>query len=325
MPGFETTPLAIPPLWEHDWAGLVDESDGVEKEIIRTQRYLVQSLSQMVSLPSSPETLGWLILWSRLFNICDSIRNAVERKTTFTLHLNSRALFELRLHLITILTTSSDTTRSDPASGESTLERMQAYTALCLFEDAEHYRAFLEERTLARIYDPEPTRRFIKQLAQNRERWESIAGPLEELSDQEAEFDREEARKSAQSRLNWFEECLNDTRLRRWAELIRTRRKPITFFSLLRENEGSVKKRLRSLGTEHGYLEYGKSSRIIHGSTAEHFSVLSGVVIMPIIGDADEGFDELIERLSWDLRGALITLTFIQKRLFEAKLSESQG
>lgn len=324
---FSTTPIVVPELWKRDWASAVEEFSGTEQELVRSQRYLVQTLSRARSLPSSPELIGWLTLWSRLFNGCESSRTSLDRGASYSLLVLNRVVLELDIHLAVIadLSGHANPPRQSDFSSEAVISRLRAYAALCLWQDREHYSQMLQPGVLEQMYDPGPSRRLAAQLGERQDAWAAMMGEIEVLSDQEAEFDLRRARDQAERMVAFYDQCLADDRLHSWVAVLRERPRTTTLHGLLNVQERTVRDRLRAMGLGFAYSEYGGSSRLLHGTTIDYLALNTGPVFMPLFADAFNDFDHHLVKISQQLRSGALLLHLIQSRAFGESLAPLLG
>ena len=284
--------LAVPDLWNRDgeWDEAIIEADEAERPFVERQKQLSSALRRMSDAEASPENLAWLSLWSRAFSMCDGARGAVLRESLLTLTALERMAFKLSLQVGLAF--------EEPSSVTS---RLRAHAAWCLNADIRLWEAFLSREHLDRAFDPSPGRELVAALDDRAAAWSQMFGEVEELSDQEAEFDRRRYEDYAKRRLAALGMWYSDKRLASWrariAALEGSRQKTLSFYALFDQTERSVFDRLRGQGTRFAYLAYRRGSAAIHGSTVEDTLHWSGPRASPLIGADSKALRETGEKV----------------------------
>ena len=200
------TQLFITALWDHDWAEIVEEAEGGERALVANQARLVELLRALEGALNTPENIAWITLWARAFNSCDAARGVLYRDSHFGLQILARHVQELMFHTV-VLTDPRPSTRVKSSKQpkrdwDEVTVRLQAYTAWCIWNDLENLKFFRKPHILEAVYEPHSARAFIKRLGPFREKWEKLMGEIEEVSDNEAEFDLKTARANLDDRID---------------------------------------------------------------------------------------------------------------------------
>lgn len=205
---FESVTLLIPALWDKPWDELIDEAEGLEREFLRAQARYARMLQRVASSPTTPEKVGWLALWSRLFGCLTGGRGAAIWESRFAESVIMRVANEATLHVQAIMlpvleAVERDDHRIHPDHWNEVRDRLRGYVVWSLRGDERLYRHVSDERRLAEAFDPRPERELIKELGDLQEAWTHFSGQTLELtSDSEAFHDRARAEGMYRSELN---------------------------------------------------------------------------------------------------------------------------
>lgn len=268
----------VPQLDPDGWEKAIGEAPDEERALIRRQMQLNEILARFTGAVASPEVMGVLSLWSRCFGLCDAARGAITRQSRLGLGFLERPAFELALHVQVIF----EVPQTD--------ERLCAYVAWCLDADRRYWVAISQDDHLQRAYDQQPARDQARALRSVDPELAPMFGEVEELSDQEAEVDRDTARRQAIRQVDLIDAWLRDERLAPWiSEIAAIKRKHnkkygVEFYSLFNESEGSVYQRLNKADSKHAYLAFSRGSAVLHGSSLEASLRLDSIGVAPLIG-----------------------------------------
>jgi hypothetical protein len=300
MPGLQDLKLFVPVVDSAAWDTALEEAPADEKPFIRRQAQLCTLLDRVRNTDASPEVIGWLSLWSRCFGICDAARGAFLRQTTIGLGFLERPAYELALQTECIF------------EGNSLIDRLRAYVAWCLAADRDYLTTLANPDHLARAYDQLPTRTLLNSLKSADPKTAALFGDIEELSDQEADFDRDQTLRKTQTKIQLINEWMSDARLTPWTTRIDTLRdrkrskNAIEFYALFNETESSVYKRLtdpNGKNARYAYLAFSRGSAILHGSTLDRSLRLNANGVAPLIGADDRELaavgDRVLEWVDW--------------------------
>lgn len=148
--------------------------------------------------------------------------------------------------------------------------------------------AYFSEDLLNGFFDPTSSRLLLNRLSALKPSWENIFGSIEEVSDQEAEFDRRQAELALRDRIENLTAILADPQLEEWAHRLGDiSGDGMTFAKLLGVSAKGMKRRLREIGLEFAYATYSSSSEALHGSSYIEF--VDGVdVLVPRVAGMGE-------------------------------------
>lgn len=309
------TALVVPNLWDKDWDSAIDEAEGGDRELLRTQQMLASLLKPLDGAFNTPVNVSWLILWSRAFSSADGMRAGLAWDSYYSVQILSRAILELFAHVTALANAAPESTHrvagvTSPRS--STRDRLHAYVAWAMKHDVKYYRTFRQPDLLRAVYEPHTARRLIERLGAERSRWESFAGEIEEVSDQEAEFDMRKAGSSAAKLQGRLEFWLTHPDLEPWSRLLDTRRRGCSLFELFEDSQRSFRDRLRGVGQEFMYLGYMRSSGVLHGSTMTEFAYLGGSAFTPSFAALKGSCEESAARNGEVLRLLALALAVIR-------------
>jgi hypothetical protein len=231
-----------------------------------------------------PETIGWMTLWSRALAVADANRAAYVGASLFAAQITWRAAFELQYHLVVI----SDPARirwpdiagpGNPEHDMSTDDRLCAYLAFCLWNDARYFESQSRGWRLRRIWREEedaPADTAEAQVLELARRVlpEGLAG---EKGDPRELRHRNWRR--ARIRGDRANHWLGHPRLMRWAETIRATnggRGPNTFYGVLNPRRDSLAQDTFKTPFALGATEYNRVSALLHGSMLDGFLKLDG-------------------------------------------------
>ena len=205
-------------------------------------------------------------------------------RVVFELSFQVQAVLHPRLALIDLKTrghTVKDTAIA--SSFQGIRDRLCAYTAWCLRADLETAEKFTKPSVMRQVFDPRP----IQELARNPERLraqEVLFGPVEVLSMQEADKDRQEALATWEKRKARLRSLLSDSRLTQWLrriQALRERQIPVSLFNLIGEDPESLRSFLEKLDLGVAHLLYTRDSQAVHGSSLVSSLVLADNVVSP--------------------------------------------
>jgi hypothetical protein len=320
---FENLTLVVPELWEKPWDEIIAEAEGIEREFIATQARYARLLRPIAPTPVTPEKVGWLALWSRLFGCLSGGRGAIDWEARLAISVLTRVAFETALHLQAVMLpvlNAADLvgSRIDEKHWAAARDRLRACVTWSLRGDEALYRHVSSDRILDEAFDPRKERAFIEMLGENKAPWESLSGQrLEVVSDQEASFDRSKAVARFRKKRNRLSRWLSDPRLKPWYRQIRELEKhtsPVSLFLLLGVGN-SVPAFLRSRGLGIGYFEYLQGSAVVHGSSLEASMLTTETLVAPDFANLDGSFEESADRLLSNCRLQAVLLDIMSGHL----------
>jgi hypothetical protein len=319
---FEELTLVVPELWEKPWAELIEDAEGLERDLISAQARYAHLLKGIQPSPVTPEKLAWLALWSRLFGCISGCMGTVKWEARFPAGVLARVAFEASLHLQAVMIPvldAAETRKLSEADWTTVRERLRAYLTWSLRGDEALYRHVSSDRILDEAFDRRGERDFINFLGESREAWEHLTGQhLEVVSDQEALYDRSKAvarfRKERERLARW----VSDSRLKPWYRQLRELEQQtggnVSLFLFLGVGN-SVPAFLRSRGTGVGYFEYLQGSAAIHGSSFEATMLTTDEVIAPDFGNLTGEYERVVDRVLSNVRLQAILLELLSAHL----------
>lgn len=298
MATFDDLTLEIPRLWEKDWKRIVDDSDGVEKQLLIFESHGAHLLEHINDFTATPERIAWLNIWSKTFSAIDSALTSLQTDSHYVLKVLSRVVFETKLHVLTILEAvlniyqikkSKHRIRilatSETDSWKEAQNRICAYAAWGLWNDKQLILEQLDPGRLDRVWDPNPVHEIVKDPGK-REVHETLFGPLKLETEVELLVQRRRQEKSLRKTEERLRDWLNDPKLIVWHEKLRNsyelKHRELTFFELLNENEKTIRRKLKNLNLDFSYPSYKQGSMIIHGSTFEQFYYINEMKLTPL-------------------------------------------
>jgi hypothetical protein len=302
---FEDLTLLIPELWDKPWATLIDEAGGVEKRFIIAQRRYAYLLRGVGAEPATPEKVGWLAIWSRLFGALTAGRAAADWESRFGVSIIARTAYESTLHLQAVMVPVLDGVEDGKSLSDEhwavARDRLRGYVAWTLRGDELLYKHVLQQRNLDDAFNRKPEREFIRDLGDKQGAWERLSGQvLEVVSDQEAFQDRAKAVAFFRGELGRVAKWLSDRRLQPWrrslGELEKTSNGSVSLFQLFGLGHG-ISSFLRTRGAGVGYYEYLRGSTFVHGSSLEGSMLTVEGLIAPDFADLGAGFQKAADRL----------------------------
>ena len=311
--------VIFPQLSSEDWRNLREEADPVEREIIETQQMLAGLAAPLHGLEATAERVAWLALWSRLWDISLGLRGVLFRPSVIGHNALSRSWTELRLHFSAILEALLRGTAIAKAPQEEELvnarEALCAYLAWAIDSDLKTLRQTLQPKNLEGAYDPERARAFLRQLGDNATSWQAVLGEIEELSDQEAELDRQKGEASQRGRIERLARWLREPALRPWTERLKTR-DYWSLSELLFDEKRSIRQQMRAVNSEFGYSLFQSESQVMHGSSFENLVATQRDGYAPRrLGD---DLEEQICDFTKSTRIAFLPLSYLTKAIVPA-------
>lgn len=278
--------FVIPEFVESDWREAIDEAEGFERELLIKRAQTVCLLREVKDNEVTPAKLAWMNLWTRCISILDGTQSALSGNSTFVLEVLERISTETFMHIHTIL---EPLTNPQSRSKETATDRLNAYTAWTLGEDMRYITTMSHKSSLNTVWDPEPAR-GIKFHPKKSAAYEELFGEIkidtDPVSLRVGRLNQEEDLRNCRRRL---EAWLKHPDLVRWKEKIRlleqptesTKRRSVSFFEIFNITEKSLGVKMNQIGLGIGYLNYKKSSMLIHGSTIEQMNMTIANKIVP--------------------------------------------
>lgn len=271
-----------------DWDGLLEQADGPRAGILQTQRSALRIASKYVNSPTSPELLGWFVLWSRAFLILQTSADLRGRLSEPIANYLKRVLFETSLQVRLIKQPfddwqeqSRDGSRTESADVQwaKVGDRLRGYCAWLLVNDLSLIERNMTDHRLRaghaaspkdEMWSPETSRLL-----------EPILGAQEIVGEAEGSMDLKNAQQYTRLRKERLRSWLSDRRFSHWVlnelasalEVPNLRKGAPSLGELLHPREKTGFGVTKALLGEHLYVGYAVGSNLLHGSTLE-FSVV---------------------------------------------------
>ncbi len=283
--------LVIPTLWQEDWETRLESADGELKYLILIQAQMATLLKELTSSQATPAVLGWMILWTRQYNILRGAQAALAYGSGYCLEFLHRITMETYLHIRTIGDPElHEEQYSEKAAKVEVLKRLVAYTAWCLWNDIhiiDDVWKYLDE-----VWDDSQEDRIQDDLARLRS-YEDTIGPLHLVDDKTpAEYKdlHKERLSDSLTRMRLFIE--ENKELKSWFDELERRHKernPIrSYFDMIYEPGTSLRERFKEFDTSLTYVLYQRGSLILHGSTFQGSFIWQGNSLSPnLVGSQD--------------------------------------
>lgn len=290
----ETFRLNIPEqLLNYNWDEAIKVNQGETVKLLKVCKMQGEMLQRCSNWPVNPETLTWLTLWTRNFNLLQGAISILEStigiaKTgqEFALRILWRPAFELWVTLNFILTESVGLS-STPGTEKHTLtHRMCAYLAWCLWNDEILADNLTQGARLSTLFSngEVPTHEDAQRLNQGLEFLWGDKNAHDSAGDRQT---KHLVRVNSLNKRNLFLKWLQHEKLRDFVDQIRNK-KLKNYFALVDPENQSLAGLLRPSWIDAGYPAYQEASALIHGSTFIRHMELIGDHIFPNIAAADE-------------------------------------
>lgn len=338
----ERMALWIPPLWEKDWDGAIQDAAGVERSLLRIQARAANLLRRIDDQTVTFARLAWLNMWTRAFASLDGVLCALPKDSLYVLRILARASFEQALHAHTIIApilrtsrpsgdTVGKTTKKEEVDAENEcVKRLEAYTAWCIWNDQILYEQIIDPETLRAVWDSSPA----KQIAFDSESlkaYEDVYGPLKiEFDERKLKKGRLRQQDEGHQRIYRNKMWLEHPNLRYWNNKIKKcankRNKSVTFFTLVGESQRGVKKSLKDFDLSFGYPVYSEGSMAIHGSTLDQFLHFGDDSVIPLFMGGTDDVCAKAEEVADYCNKVIVILDILCKRIWPNKSgSNSSG
>lgn len=312
-------------LLKYDWDNDIDINEGETANMLKVCKILTKLLAKCTHWNVTPETLSWMTLWIRNFNLLQGAISILESQVgiltagqELTLRILWRPAFELWLTLNYIYNESANLFSNQDAPKRTLEDRMCAYLAWCIWADKEFYHKLTQGWRLDAVYG--------KEGAQSNQGSNAFQQGLEVLwGDEEAaneSKDQEEKhllRKVSFEQRNQLQRWLQHEKIQKFESLIKSER-PRSFFELIDFQNKSVAALLRSSWIDAGYPAYQEASSLIHGTTfVNHMDLIEHSLFPHLIVDGG-----MVQRQAGHIRRHCkfnaVTLELIQKSMISEGL-----
>jgi hypothetical protein len=299
--------LSIPAVSLKNWHDAVQAASGLMKDVLSVQTHGLELLRRVKESQASTERIGWLNMWSKVFAALQAVMAAINYQSKLVLLMAQRNTFELMLQAHTIVdpvrklndgsTKSSRPRDAQEYAFRSSIDRLRAYTAWCLWHDKAYFKEVLNPKSMRDIWDIEPgtlagdagkasffTAQFL----------EKIGAPLDEKV---LRTGSRNVRKYYTERIRQIDEWMADPKLAKWAAAVnqasRNNIVGVPFFILFDRADVSIPKRLLREGIRFTYSNYIMSSMASHGSSMEEYLKIQNNTITPFLSGDKEQIDIL--------------------------------
>ena len=295
--------LSIPAVSLKNWHAAVEAASGLMKDVLSVQTTGLELLGRVKENKGSTERIGWLNMWAKVFAALQAVMSAINYQSKLVLLMAQRNSFELMLQAHTIIDpirklSDGPTKTSQPENAQeyafrSSVDRLRAYTAWCLWHDKAYFKEVLNPKSMRDIWDIEPdalsgnagkasffTAQFL----------EKMGTPLDEKVLREGSRN---VRKYYTERIRQIDEWIADPKLAKWSAAVnqasRNNIVGVPFFILFERADVSIPKRLLREGIRFTYSNYILSSMASHGSSMEEYVQIENNTIKPqLSGDKEQ-------------------------------------
>lgn len=335
MSAFKDYHLWVPDLWNREWHSAIQAAKGAERDVLKWQARAADLLKQIDDKEATPDRIAWFTIWTRAFSILEGVLAGLSYSSSTVLAVLDRMSFECLLHVEAILEPIARmwaanangpkvvvSARIEELAWLQVRQRLQAYTAWCLWNDRSYYADLASAATLAEIWDPAPGLRLIADMKKYPGIEKLLHGHAMPVRTDRGTIARGRKQMSTelQARLSRCDSWLEDSRLIAWTQRLHKLadehiRTP-SFFELLFEHKPSVSKRLREVARRFSYSQYIAGSMVIHGSSLDHIVTIRKGLLYPTFVAQDEECESLSLQVGRQCDTTVVFLALIQKILW---------
>lgn len=310
--------IKLPQFNDDDYIARLEEAD-IDKDLIQIEYNLLPLTRKSKSEALSPYHIGWHILWSNAFHLTRAARDSLVLPSFYTLHALNRVILELNQITRAIGVGLDD--QQDEISNEHIRDRLSAYFGWCIWQDIRYIEHLLQGNVQSQLWDERPRQELANDPVEL-ERFESIYGPLEQLSPKELSEMREKYRVNFWRQADnlkamaehrdvsiWLDEIVGD-----WEPGYTYR----SFFELLKRRKYGFSKMLKESNLNLFSPEYESGSQLIHCSTFSQLFYHDKREIIPKSPD-----DENEMKLSTDKFISTCKSTFVLLNLLRISINSS--
>jgi hypothetical protein len=155
--------LSIPKIALNDWQQAVESASGLIQDILKAQTNGVRLLQTIKEPMASTKHIAWLNIWAKVFAALEAVAAAVTHCSKLVLLLSQRNSFELMLQMHTIVDPIRNLKKAAPHRSRSnnpeeyalrsSIDRLRAYTAWCLWHDKAYFKEILNPKSMRDIWD----------------------------------------------------------------------------------------------------------------------------------------------------------------------------
>lgn len=297
MKKLEEYQIVIPTLNLNGFYEMIEESeDESDKNILTNIAKAANMLNAMENQNATPGKLGWFAIWNHLFSVLKNLRTA----NLYDLRITSDVLSRKTLELFTIVQTIIEPLKSI-SEGDSKnnakfikeseadiikiiVERFEAYTVWCLWNDYKIYKSFTRPKTLDQIWNAKSSL-YLYADEERLKFHERFFGKLDMELDQDVlNQKRVEMKKKYGKKIKILEHWFLDKKFIPWISRIKYLEKVlcnVPFFTIFDESIKSVRSHLKKWDIEIAYLQYSDTSMQIHNSSFNDIFQFEDSVFFP--------------------------------------------
>lgn len=261
-----------------DWDAAVPEADEADRPFVRAQARLAAALAALDGQELTGPWLGWLILAARALQASEDALALRSSRSPLALVLLQRAVGDSVRDLSFILGMGEESPGPPVVD-----ERLGAYAAWCLWNDANDADRVLYHGDLNRVYDPKDTAALLSEPG--------AADLFPDLADLETDPATLRAQRMAHEEelhevLSRSRETARRLGIDDWLVTldngIRKKEPYYSLYELVEGDPSSALDDMRRQGTAFGHSLYRRQSAAAHGSTARPFVHLGGEAATPL-------------------------------------------
>jgi hypothetical protein len=280
---------------------------------------------------ASTERIGWLNMWSKAFAALEAVAAAITHNSKLVLLFTQRNTFELMLQMHTIVDPIRNLNSKTPAGPHehhaqeyalrSSIDRLRAYTAWCLWHDKAYYKEVLNPKSMREIWSHdffETMGPAVKRIPAYERFLEKMDTPLDEAA---MRAGSRNIRKLYTEKIKQIDQWMAAPELRRWSAALDQAAKNnivgVPFFILFDSSEASIPKRLLKEGLRFSYSAYILSSIASHGSSMEEFIDIRHDSLKPLFTGDKEQIEILAPEVIFRCRHIYTLLSVINAEMLK--------
>jgi hypothetical protein len=240
-------------------------------------------------------------------------------RAVFELWLHTEAIIEPISELLSKSSSNDDVTileKSKQYVMQEAVDRLRAYTAWCLRQDIFSYEKILEQETFNGIWSPDSALEIATD-PDKIDAYEAFFGPLNETFDiNELKQKSNESRKYILEKQKQVNEWFEDQSLSEWNNILKKKKRNASFFSLFKQDEENIYKRLSGTEFEFAYSLYKLQSQIIHGSTINQFLHVGEGQIYPQFVGSEVECEYDASSIVTSCKSIFFNICYIQKQVW---------
>lgn len=303
------------------WDKYINDSQGEMVKMLELGKIQCETLQKSLNWSAFPETLAWMVLWTRNFNLIQSVISILDcdlgiekAGQVFTLRILWRLAFELMVTLDFILSESADLIKKGPHPEKKTFaQRLCGYLAWCLWNDKEFDHKMTQGWRLDALFGKGEvmTTENKNQLNKMIEIFWGDENAIDPAMDKDKKRNiREDSLNNRSRLLRW----LSHKKLFNFREQLQNQR-PSNYFELIDPDYKSLSMLLSSSWNDAGYPAYQDASALIHGSTFKGHMELIAEHLFPGIAASDEEVQRKASHVRRYCNFNSITLQLIQGKM----------